>query len=331
MARRLVAGIKLVLWISLVGAHAPAARSEDGGDTNVALPIARLEEWLRHASFKVLEAKKTGSGTTGARKLKLELDRGQDGTAVFSAKWKKAKKGGEGVNNNPRKELAAYELQKLLLDPQDFAIPPTVGRCLPLELAHELEPGAEPTFAGTRCVFGVLSYWLQQVSADRVYDLARFRQDERYRWHIANFNIVTYLIDHHDSRKGNFLVSTDPDSPRIFSVDNGQAFSGFRNPLHVFYRNFGRLLVPALPRTTVERLRSIRRAELETLGIVAQYRIEDGQLVPAEHTASLAPNRGVRLSRDTVQFGLTDKEIRGIQTRLRKLLQRIDAGQIELF
>ena len=54
----------------------------------------------------------------------------------------------------------------------------------------------------------MFSYWLQKVSSHDVLDTKRFRSDERYRRHVADLNLVTYLVDHHDSRKGNFLVST---------------------------------------------------------------------------------------------------------------------------
>jgi hypothetical protein len=32
-----------------------------------------------------------------------------------------------------------------------------------------------------------------------------------------------------------------------------------------------------------------------------------------------------------IQFGLTDREIRGIESRLRDLLEKIDKGDIEVF
>jgi hypothetical protein len=72
--------------------------------------------------------------------------------------------------------------------------------------------------------------------------------------------------------------------------------------------------------------------ELEAaLGVVAEVTILDGQLVPAALGANLAPRRGVRMVEDRVQVGLTSSEIRDIESRIRRLLRRVDRGSIETF
>jgi hypothetical protein len=97
VALRLGTSIKLLLIVSLAAAHASAARAEDRPDSNVALPVARIETLLQSGSFTLLEARKAGSGTTGAKKLTLEFDGGPDGKVVLPVKWKKAKTGGERI------------------------------------------------------------------------------------------------------------------------------------------------------------------------------------------------------------------------------------------
>ena len=47
-------------------------------------------------------------------------------------KLRKAEPGAEAFNNVPRYDLAAYELQKLFLDPAEYVVPPTALRMVPL-------------------------------------------------------------------------------------------------------------------------------------------------------------------------------------------------------
>jgi hypothetical protein len=304
-----------------------ASRAADG-----TLPPARVEALLREAPFQIVEVKTAGDGTTGSKKLKLSFrDAASAQEIVFSVKWKKAKRGGQGMNNNPRKEIAAYEFQKLFLRPEDYVIPATVGRCLPFELLHGANLKAEATFPGVACGFGVLTYWLHDVTDEDVYDKDRFERDPAYRRALATLNVVTYLIGHRDSRKGNFLISTDANDPRVYAIDNGQAFSGFRNPLHVFYVNFGKLLVRSVPGEVIERLRNVTRADLERLAVVAQYRLEGGVLVAAAPAAPLDRDEGVRFQDGCLQLGLTTREIDRIGERIQKLLSQVDRGKIKVF
>jgi hypothetical protein len=210
-------------------------------------------------------------------------------------------------------------------------VPPTVGSCIPLEEHRRRICDAAPTFADTRCVFGVMAYWLQNVTDEGARDLDRFRRDEGYRASLARLNLLTYLIDHGDSRGANFLRSTDPGRPRVFSVDNGLAFGGFRNPFTIFMADWSKIRVPALPRAQIERLRAVTRRDLDRLGVVAQYENRDGVLVAVPPTSALAEDDAVRLSGSIVQLGLTREEIGGIAARLRRLLERVDAGEIGLF
>jgi hypothetical protein len=150
-----------------------------------------------------------------------------------------------------------------------------------------------------------------------------------YARFLGNFNILTYLIRHNDSNEGNFLTSTYDGMPRVFSVDNGVAFNSEISNRGYEWRN---IRVERLPRSTVERLRTITPELLrERLAVLVQFEARGGELVAVEPGANLGDGRGVRRSDGVIQFGLTDREIRGIESRLRDLLEKIDKGDIEVF
>jgi hypothetical protein len=145
-------------------------------------------------------------------------------------------------------------------------------------------------------------------------------------------NLLTYLIDHRDTRPSNFLISTDKAHPRTFAIDNGLAFSGFRNPLAAFTKiNWAKIIVPALPRKQLERLRKLTPHELDTLLTVAQYSVTPHGLVEVPPTPPLVESKGVRREGNVIQFGLTRHEVDSIATRLKTLLERVDRGEIKVF
>ena len=250
---------------------------------------------------------------------------------MIKAKWKTSKKGGHGFNNEPRKELATYRFQSLFLEPEESVVPPTVGRCIPIATFREKVVPADETFAGVPCVYGVLSYWLTNVSPDGVWDEPRFNTDPAYRQSVANLNLLTYLIDHRDTRRSNFLVSTDPKRPRTFAVDNGLAFSGFRNPIAWFKKGWHDIIVPALPKKQIEKLRHLNRSDLDRLLTVAQYSVKADGLVEVPATQALAEDEGVRRRGDVIQFGLTRREVDSVESRLKALIEKVDRGKIKTF
>ena len=248
-------------------------------------------------------------------------------------KWKPSASGGDGFNNTPRRELAAYVLQRLFLDPADYVVPPTVGRCFAVaRYAANFGSEEDETFEGAGCVFGLMAYWLQNVTWDDVYDAARFERDPKYRRALANLNLLTYLMDHRDSRKSNFLISSDPKRPRAFAVDNGLAFGGLKNPVTIFgARDWSDLFVSRVPRAGIERLRKVTRAQLDALGVVAQYQLATGAMTRMTATANLDREEGVRREGTIVQFGLNEDEVDAIAERLAALLANVDAGRVTLF
>ena len=60
----------------------------------------------------------------------LVLRRGGDGE-VFRVKWRAQST--TTSRNSPRRELAAYAVQKLFLEPEEYVAPPTAPHCFPLE------------------------------------------------------------------------------------------------------------------------------------------------------------------------------------------------------
>jgi hypothetical protein len=314
----------------------PAALCADPSlaDDDFCLPSERVEELLRTQQLEILAVETAPSGFSRPKKIFLRFPGGAGGEAiVVASKWKPAPRGGEGFNNLPRKELAAYEFQKLFLDPGEYVVPPTVARCIPVTLHREEIAHETPTFPATECIFGLAAYWLQNVTSENARDLNRFEGNFAYRESLAKLNLLTHLIDQRDSREANFLRSTDPDRPRVFSIDNGLAFGGFKNPFAVlgFIPDWAEIQVPALPRSHVERLRGITRADLDRLAVVAQFENREGLLVPAPAGEPAAEDAGVRVVGTRVQLGLTREEIDGVELRLRRLLERIDRGEIELF
>ncbi len=300
------------------------------------LPIHVLEDKFQHEPFDILEAKATAHGSTSAVQFNIQF---RDCTVV-KVKWRAAPQDARRYNNDPRRELASYLFQKLFLEPEDYVVPVTLPGCISVADLARTGLNLAPQLAGANCVFGPMAIWLQNVeSVANFLDRERFersatgQEDRGYARAYANLNIFTYLIRHSDGRKGNFLVSTVLGQPHIFSIDNSLAYEGMGNP-RPFIPHWNRLKVDKLPRDTVERLRGISQDQLfRQLGVVDEFRwTEDGsvtRIIP--FSANLNPRAGYRTQDNTGQIGLTDREISKIADRLRKLLERVDSGEIQLF
>ena len=281
------------------------------------LPIDALEHKLTHEPFTILAAKSTSGGSTSAMRLTLQF---QD-CSVVRVKWRAATASGQAYNNNPRKELVAYAIQKLFLDPKDYVVPVTTAACISKDVLKQIGAPFQAQREGIDCVFGTLAVWLKQVTVlEKHPDQTRFEQSlaqgekNGYAWHYANMNIFTYLISHRDGRKGNFVMSDHPQSARVFSIDNGLAFSGLGNP-RPFIPRLSRLKVDRLPRATIERLRQLTPEQLfRHLETVWEFHISsDGQVHSVTNfSANVASDKGVRETPTMAQIGLTRKEITSI-------------------
>ena len=219
------------------------------------MPAQKIEPLLRTGDMHILDVRKCASGVAGAQIVYLNFPTER---LTLKAKWKEAKHGGSALNNEPRKEVAAFEIQKWFLEPDEYVVPPTVCRAIALDRYKDEVRETRPTFDGTECAFGALAFWLDNVEEmPKGFDAQRFESDRPYRDTMANMNLLTYLIDHRDTRPANFVFSKDPKRPRALSIDNGLAFSGLVNPRVLVLHEWRHLVVPKLPRAKVERLRAL--------------------------------------------------------------------------
>ena len=294
-------------------------------DLNIPRPVDELERELATAPLKIASAEISRPKAKGDITLKAELSFG--GQPPYRVKLRRAQPGAEEFNNRPRYDLAAYEVQKLFLDPAEYVVPPTALRTVPLAELLPYAPQAQPTFAGSDEVFVVLQYWLHEVRViEDVYDAERFSVDFQYARNIGQLNVFTLLISHGDSNVGNFLISRANAGARVFSIDNGVAFAFDESDRGERWKP---IRVGRLPSETVMRLRKITKDELEhRLGIVGTWHRQDGRWVAVPARDNFNANRGVRFKGDFVQMGLTRTELADVSRRLARLLKDIDAGEI---
>ena len=296
-------------------------------DANIYVAIPKLEQRLRDGPFLIQSARDTRF--IGDRTQQVTLSYPDEEGGPMMIKWAQAPRDGHAFNNEPRYEIAAYEIQKLFLDEPNFVVPPTIARPVSLSWLRQYDPDAQATFGGTNSVLLVVQYWLQQVTPENFYDRDRFQADTVYARHFADFNLLTHLIRHRDANAGNYLISTSPTNLRVFSVDNGISFG---SPASNRGTQWQDLRVDRLPRATVERLRRITEEDLRrTLSVVLQFEIRDGELVPVERTASVDDGWGVRRKDAVIQFGLTGGEVRDVYERVRDVLEDVDSGRIKVF
>jgi hypothetical protein len=262
--------------------------------------------------------------------ITLKADVSFEGQPPVRFKLRKAEPGADTFNNVPRYDMAAYELQKLFLDPNEYVVPPTALRFVSLAEFSKYSPGVERTFPGADQVLAVVQYWLQEVKviAD-VYNAETFATDPVYARHIGQLNIFTDLIDHSDSNAGNFLISRTTPGARVFSIDNGVAFASEESDRGKLWKD---LRVDRLPADAVERLRKITPEVLQqTLGVVGQWQLKDGKYVPVPKGENLSPNQGVRREGEVLQMGLKKSEVSRIARALKNLLKKVDDGDVKTF
>ena len=297
-------------------------------DVNIPRPADEIERELATAPFVITAAEISRPKAKGDITLKAEVSFG--GAPSYRVKLRRAEPGAEDFNNRPRYDLAAYELQKLFLDPAEYVVPPTALRMMPLADVQPHSPEAKPTFKGSDDVLVVLQYWLNEVKviAD-VYSPERFAADPEYARHIGQLNVLTFLIEHGDSNVGNFLISRAETGPRVFSIDNGVAFEFNESDRGQLWM---KMRVDRLPADTVQRLRRVTLEELlRRLGVLAQWQLQDGRWVAMTPGDNLAPGRGVRKEDGIVQLGLREADIDQVWRQLGRLLEQVDDGKIATF
>ena len=299
------------------------------GGTNWPVTPADAERLFWQAPLEMVSLEKTSKGVAGACKARIVFP--GDGRQL-EVKWKVAPAGSlDSWNNNPRKELACYVVQRWFLGPNDFVVPTVAVRALPIDAYRRLDEKAEPNIDKTPCVLGSLALWLQHtVEPERLYDPDRFTADALYAYHLSNFNVLAYLVAHRDGRPGNILAAADDANRRIFAVDNGISFGGWI--YNFLTTNWNVIRVPAIRREVVERLRALDRGAISALATLAELRSDTaGVLRWAPAGAPIDRERGVRIADGRVQFGLTTAEIERLSQRVASLLARVDSGSLAVF
>jgi hypothetical protein len=317
---QLLTVVQLGLWTVL--ASTAAAQ-----DANIQQPVADLERLLAAEPLAIAQAEISRPKASGDITLRADVSFG--GAPPLRVKLRRAERGADTFNNVPRYDLAAYELQKLFLDPAEYVVPPTALRMVPLADFAKYAPGVERTFTAADQVLAVVQYWLSDIKtiAD-VYLPARFDSDALYARHVGQLNILTYLIEHRDSNLGNFLIGKNDKGTRVFSIDHGVAFASADSDRGELWK---RLRVTRLPADAVGRLREITEQVLaDHLGVLAEWKLAGGMYEPVATSMNAATNRGVRRVGNTLQMGLTKSEILAVYRLLRKLLERVDRGEITL-
>lgn len=294
-------------------------------DTNFLHSIEEIERKLLYENFEVFRMSDLRYEGDISKRVILQFPE----VKFMQVKWRRAYEDVDAFNNNPRYEIAAYQIQKLFLDEDEFVVPPTMCRIFPYAQYIGIESNSDPTFRGPDVVLVLLQYWLEEVSSDDVFDKKRLETDPLYAKHFANLNILTYLINHSDSNKGNVLISRAKSNPRVFSVDNGVAFGSRESNRG---KRWCKLRVKKLPAKTIERLREITPEDLNrALSVVAQYDIQISPKKPLPTSESLDVGKGVRRKGHIIQLGLTAREIRSVEIRLKDLLEKVDKGKYTLF
>ena len=289
----------------------------------------QAERLFMHAPFTLLTIAPTSHGVAGAQKATMAFP---DDDLRLQVKWKVAPhRKLDGWNNNPRKELATYVVQRWFLDPRDYVVPTVAVRAVPLAAYQRLDPKARPTVDGMECVVGTVALWLQHtIEPEPLYDPARFATDAAYAYHFSNLNVLTYLVAHRDGRPGNILAADTDSNRRVFAVDNGISFGGMI--YNFLTTNWDVLRVGAVRREVVERLRTVDAVALGALATLVELEVgDDGMLRSVAAGPPIDPQCGARVASDRIQLGLTTAEIDGLGERIAVLLRRIDEGSLAQF
>jgi len=303
-----------------------------------------IEAILRDPRLTIVGSAPTPGGRQDAKVLTVALPR-DGGQIVLRAKWRPLSS--ESLTNDPRKELGAYAVEKLFLEPHEYIVPPTTGHCFARDdYRAVVDEKAEASFQeqGALCVFGILSYWLENVaepesareegvwSADHILDESLFHKNGAYRKSIADLNLLTYLIRHGDAHDQQFLITKDRQRPRVYSVDNSIAFQSIKNPMLLFRQDWSTIQVPAVSKRSVARLQSLSEDEWARLPVIEQYIKRGTALVPAPPGEVIGPpDNGLRWVGLGLQIGLTEGEIAGVRSRLSNLVDEISSRNVRTF
>ncbi len=309
-------------------------------------PPDQAEKLLVAPDVQIVGAERTKTGGAGAWILTLRstlAGRRMD----YRVKWRPLDSASS--INSPRKEVIAHFLQRLFLDPEDYVFPPTRTRCF--ELSHyraQVDSGARATFEeAPGCALGVVSFWLEgarSLDDDHFADEAnarRWNADSTYRATLADANLLSYLSLNGDTHTGNWLLSGDENSERIYLVDNSISLGRIGNFSIDPYRDYSNLLVPALRRKSLARVLALKDDDLESLLLVEKLVPRDGLLFSQiagdiEENQTQVESRGQRFSkcagtncRKELLIGITRHELYLVRSQIWHLRSRWMMGEID--
>ncbi len=287
-----------------------------------------IEKRLSAEPFEIVAVEAAGGGVTGANRATLKFADGES----MEVKWKTFPPELDHWNNSPRKEIAAYRIQKWFLTPEQYVVPTSVVRCIAIDQVRKWKADVQPTVADTDCILVVLTVWLRHVTAPKdAYDAERFRSDAAYAVHLANLNVLTHLIDHRDGRQGNLLFADESGPPRVYAADNGISFEPW--VWNYFVTNWNELRVPAVPTQAIERLQRVSKREFEELRVLVELELDEAKIYrpAAKPHAPIDADEGVRRRGSVLQLGLTDSEITGTRERLDELLKAVARDEVPAF
>ena len=65
--------------------------------------------------------------------------------------------------------------------------------------------------------------------------------------------------------------------------------------------------------------------------MVAQFEVQNRQLVSVDFTENLNEKKGIRRSDRIIQFGITKREIGNVFKRMQNLIKKVESGKIKTF
>lgn len=311
----------------------------EGGSDSFCMPVDLIERLLAQP-LDIVEAEKTAVGLAKTFKMTLRATDPETGrTWVFPAKWRSFPKRGKKLNNQPARELAAYELQTRLWPEDRYLVPPSAIHCMDIETMREELGGGVLRPRGMECVPGLVTWWVENVTQGEYWQPERWETDRAYRRAFADFNLFAYIIDHRDSRDANFVRAEDPEDPRILSIDHGLSFAGMRHTRFLIHlgrfeaqMNFARLVAPAIVGDVVHRLRGWTDEDIESFRTLTELRIQpDGTVIEVEPGPLIEGRSGVRRDGDRIQLGLGKRERHLLTERIEELLEDVDEEGLATF
>jgi hypothetical protein len=303
---------------------------------------ADIERLLAGPDLQILGMTSTPSGLQGAKVLTLQGN--LDGRSVtFRVKWRAQSTA--DVINEPRKELAAYAVQKLFLDDHELAAPPTAAYCFPLADYQQFVPDVKRNFRSVDCVFGFATYWLEGVkdvesaredgwlskrNTSGFWDPQLFERDAMYRASLSKCNLLTHIINHGDAHDNQLLFEQTPRGLRAYVVDNSVAFLSIKNPTMLFTEDWSKIQVPSLPQQSIARLKNLTQRDLAHLRTIQRLELRNRRLTTQQPAATDAAGdgEGIWWSDKTLRIGLTESEIELVWSRIRELLARPDLEKL---